>query len=234
MVLRHVALQQLDYRLRADALAAVRSATFNESHARAAHSYHSAAKLTCAFLDEYARSRGDSTHPSPEWSACRDIAEAIDLVHLEEAVRHVTNDYCLSIASKMPQEQQSLNLSAIEEIRIKRAIYRFQTYCNLFVHNDILPEPEYSDLQHPANRYLPSFPPWEILEIACIWHYSLTRWASILREMSDSERKTEEQLDNGSDLYDTISDVGLSFNGKTDRDYGMSSPNSLQSCLRLV
>lgn len=98
-VLCHLALQQLDHRLRPDALAAVRSARHYEVHGRKSES-------VLAFLDEHGRARENAAHSKSEWLSCRSTTEAVDLLHLHEAVKRVTEEYCHSIASKKSQEQE--------------------------------------------------------------------------------------------------------------------------------
>ena len=185
-VMRRLALQQLDFRVRADALAASRSGRFYRLELITDREK----KRTSAFIDEYACVRGGSATTSIEWLSCRDMTEAQDLVHLNKACKKILAEYCRSVAAEMHQEQQFL-LSSIEQLRLERAIYRFQTYCNFFGRNTSLRNDDRSE--HPIKRYLPSFPPWEVMEIACVWHYLMERWVSIFREVLDTKLMTREE-----------------------------------------
>ena len=184
-VFSHIAWKAVDRRLLVDALAAVRSKTFYDDHPKEYGRQYREAALTTTFLEEYARVRGDSYQSQSEWLTCHSLAEASDLSRLHLAVKHVAAEYCLSVGSKMSQKQQSFELSNMEELRLHRALYRFQTYCNFFGDNPILPPSHDWRVrgQHPLTRFLPSFAPWEFLEIACIWHYLMQRWFSILRDV---------------------------------------------------
>lgn len=204
-VLCHVALQQIDHQLRPDALAAVRSANFYEVHR------HKPQGLF-AFLKQYGLSRGPIAHSDSEWLTCRGGTEAIDLIHLYKSITRVAADYCVSIATKMQQGEPVLNLAHVEQLRLYRAIYRFQIYCNFFGSDLRLAAPDGGDRRtrfedDPAMKFLHSFPPWEVEEMACIWHYLKSRWASILREVSHiyvPKHISKGGPDDDSDLEDTF------------------------------
>lgn len=88
----------------------------------------------------------------------------------------------------MPQEQQTLSLSPMEELRLYRAIYRFQVYCTLFGSGRAS-----DSLTDQHERFLASFPPWEVLEMACVWYYLVCRWASIMKDLSLFKFKWEQK-----------------------------------------
>jgi hypothetical protein len=184
----NVAVQQLDYRVRVDALAAVRSLRHHDLHSRQE-------REVIRFLTYYSRARMDYTDSTPYWSTCRSMSEAIRLIRLHGHVKRFADDFCLYVAGKVSRGTQiSLQLSKMEEIRLYRAIYRFQIFTNFFggggVRNnsssqdsddDTLDSPELM----PESRFLPAFPPWEVQEIACVWRFLDKRWSKILREISD-------------------------------------------------
>lgn len=204
-VLCHVALQQIDHRLHPDALAAFRSATFYDSHP------HEPQELL-AFLRSYGQSRYQMADFNPGWLACRGLTEAVGLIHLHKSVTYIAAEYCVSVGSKMPQSEPVLNLSPLEQLRLYRAIYRFQIYCNFFGRNLPLANPDGGNTstefgEDPAMGFLSSFPPWELQEIACIWRYLKLRWASILRQVSEiyiPKHISRGGPDDDSDLEDTF------------------------------
>jgi hypothetical protein len=187
-VLGQIALQQLDYRLRVDALAAVRSGWFRDGRIKELQGHHLEGEKLTSFLNDYGRARGDIYCANSEWLLFRTTDEAITLIHLNNAVKRLAEEYCDSIADKMPQTEQHLDLSQMEKLRLYRAIYRFQTYCNFFSRR-IHGEDRVRRVQHPIQRFFPSFPPWEVVEIACVWHYVLRRWGAIIREVTDTKLK---------------------------------------------
>lgn len=213
-VLRDLALKQLDYRLRPDALAAVRSARYYATPRRKRQTIG-------AFLDEYGRARGQLESDS-EWLSCTSMTEAIDLVHLHEAVKRVSEDFCFEIASKMPQEEQFIDLSQMEQLRLYRGMYRYQTYCNFFGKDKSWSQEDNFGADWPPllprDYYLPTFPPWEVQEIACVWQYVNRRWASILQEVSDVYLPKQFSRDgsNGSDMEETCEYLRLTSHEPSD------------------
>lgn len=216
-VLSHIALQQLDHRVRADALAAVRSATFYATRCQLVE-----VKRTITFFDEYTRARTDSADSSSEWLSFRSMTEVLDLIHLHETVKHFVVQYCLSVASIMPQGQQPFNLSQIEELRLYRAIYRFCVYCNFFGNNPPMFQeillPYAARDQHPRMRFLPSFPTWEVVEMACIWQYLYRLWASIQPGSFDAKHKGKGGPGDCGDLEVKFVDAGSTGHGGSDEN----------------
>jgi hypothetical protein len=210
-VLGHVALYQLDARLHADALAVVRARRYYEVR----YDTSREGERANAFLDEYNPARDDSTHTKSEWLACRSMTEALDLVDLNKAVKFVAVEYCRSLASSMGQGQQPTVLSQMEEFRLHRALYRFQLYSNFFGVNPCMaPTANWEarkKTHHPYRRFLASFPPWEILEMACVWQYLMQRWAPLVKELSYAEFTTKHGPDEDQDLLATF--TRLDFTG---------------------
>ena len=232
-VLGHVALCQLDARLHADALAAVRTRRFYEVR----YDTSREGERANDFLDGYDRARDDGTHTKSDWLSCRSITEAIDLVYLNEAVKFVALEYCLSVASIMAQGQQPTVLSQMEELRLHRALYRFQIYCNFFGVNPCMAPKSIwrgrTNPPHPQKRFIASFPPWEILEMACVWQYLMQRWATLIREISYADFTTKHGHDEERDLLDAF--TRLDFNNfnladsDSETDYSMTPSFPLQS-----
>jgi hypothetical protein len=213
-VLCHLSLYQLDHRLRANALAAVRSQGHDE---RPTHT----PETVNALFDEYREA--EVAFPKTEWLSCCSITEAVDLLHLHEAVKRITEDYCRSIASKMaPKEerpQPQLRLSQMEQLRFYRGTYRFQLYCNLFgpaARWTSVGAGHFSYDHNSISRFFEVLQPWEVLEIAGIWHHLNKSWASILRELLDMLFPThisKGASDDHSDLEDTSEYLRLTRHG---------------------
>jgi hypothetical protein len=193
-ILHHLAVEQLDEVLRIEALTAVRCEYFFDHHD------NEAIEVT-AFLDEYGRARAkiaaisSSTADQRDCSLPRSVAESIAVLRLQGAVQEIADDYCRSVElpSSIQAESKPSNLSKMETLRLHRGIYRYQIYCNLFGGQQNLLARQRTGRMDRAKRaekqrllecFLPTFPPWEIQEIACIWQYMGRRWASILREVA--------------------------------------------------
>lgn len=199
-MLCHVALSQWDPCIRPDVLAASRSERYFEHHTNEASG-------VLVFLDEYARARAKTTHleqgnhsknatysnADADWQLCRNMTEATDLLSLHRKIKLIADDYRLYATPRMRQGREMSKLTANEQIRLFRAICRYQIFCNFFGGNRPMMRPPYRVAWDRAKRrqqsavqdqFLPSFPPWEIEEIACIWQYLNNRWTAALREVS--------------------------------------------------
>jgi hypothetical protein len=171
----------MDSRVHLDALSAVRSTNFYE------HGKRNPSEVI-GFFNEYSRAKG-APSPSPInrqsiKEKCRNMAEAITLIHLHESMRHVADDYCHSISR---WQKNPSPLSELESLRLFRALYRFQIYCNLLGARQEMEETDLtgsSETETAFHNFLPRFPPWEVQEIACIWKYLEKRWGLLLREVS--------------------------------------------------
>lgn len=79
----------------------------------------------------------------------------------------------------------------MEELRLYRALYRFQIHCNHFTGNkyfsrvDPYRTPRY---RHPYKQFLRSFPPWEVVEMACIVKYLFKRWTDLILDAAATTR----------------------------------------------
>jgi hypothetical protein len=219
-ILNHLVIQQLDHRLYVDAVSAVRSKDFY------LHGKRDPSEVV-AFLDEYSRAR-KSPHSSSiiaDWllenEKCRNFEEVIALCLLHTKVSRIIDDY---IYSTSPWQKNSAPLSELERIRLYRAICRYQIYCNLFgtgqkMNETPPPVDDWGFDTSACERFLPSFLPWEVQEIACICEYLSTRWASLLRESSiivpeEPKRVEDVPIDNGWDgIFAHIRSLPLSCKG---------------------
>ena len=85
-------------------------------------------------------------------------------------------DYCLFVATQLPQAKQLTNLSEREHIRLYRSLYRYQAWCNFL-------GPE-SFFRTRLIKFLPTFPPGEIQEMVCVWQYLMKLWRAVFQEVS--------------------------------------------------
>lgn len=163
----------MDYWLRPDALAIVRSARHFRLHRC------DDADAVLAFVTDYGRAREELASSEPrsdsDWLSCRDIVEAVEVIKSNEAIELVANDYCLFVATQLPQAKPVTNLSEREHRRLYRSLYRYQVWCNFMGPQGVWT---------PPNKYLPTFPPWEIQEMVCVWQYLMKRWRVVFREIS--------------------------------------------------
>jgi hypothetical protein len=210
-VLCQLALTQMDHRLHPDAFAALRSTEIFERP-------ETGPNEVIAFIAEYGRTRyRGPVNPAPKLLMPFDVTEAINLLHLHESVKLIASDYCAHVSlSGVPGKAPVDHISEMEKLRLHRAIYRFQIYCNLFGGEQKLLDRRpgkgferglVKQAFTAIGRFLPSFPPWEVQEIACVWHYLNQRWASILREISDIFFPApigSEDMQNDSDMEDVF------------------------------
>ncbi len=173
-VLGHIALHQLDYWLRPDALALVRSAnSFGPGSADE--------EAIQPFISEYGRAREELASSNSEWLldrgwlTCRSIGEALQVLRINQAINLVADDYCLFVATQLPQAKLATKLSKMEQLRLYRSLYRYQIWCNFMNVRGIWTQP---------NNFLITLPPWEIQEMVCVWHYLMQRWRTVFREVS--------------------------------------------------
>jgi hypothetical protein len=231
-VLTHLALRNMDERLHVDALAAVRSARYYESPFGPAYYSDTATYRTTDFIEEYGRARGNIANSNSEWSLCRNLIEGIELCNLHEAVKRVANDYCFFIAPSI-QNNQSLDLSKMEQLRLYRSIYRFQVYCNFFNNNAIVGPDVGTDRQqsrHPIRHFLPSFSPWEVLEMACVWYYLSKRWLSVAQDISNAASKKQDKLNVSNQKEEKVAALNLDSCNSLDNGYcKLASSSPLRS-----
>jgi hypothetical protein len=218
-ILRGTALDQLDSRLHADALAAVRSTGFYDK-------YSNSLSSIVAFLTDYERARGGGADSQSEWLKCRDLNEAVSLLHLHEAITQAVNDYGPFIASRMKPVKKPPALSEMEKLRLYRAMYRYEIYCNIFggmeKHSKFEGDESHVWPKESHERFLPSFPPWEVQEIACIWAYLPRRWGVIFREVSDIYfpiKFGHPGCDPDSDMEDTFEHLRRTRHDTSDGNY---------------
>jgi hypothetical protein len=87
-------------------------------------------------------------------------------------------DWALANLADETKTSQSQLLNKTEEVRLLRALYRFQLCCNLFGsrHRAIWPPPLPVEI---LNMFLCVFEPWEVEEIACVYTFSKEKYDRI-------------------------------------------------------
>lgn len=89
---------------------------------------------------------------------------------------------------KDPERQHYDALSAAEETRIMRALYRFQLCCHLFGNaNRAQPDWWIQEWGHKEELHVPemfeSIEPWEIDEIVCIYEFARDKFLEVFRSI---------------------------------------------------
>ncbi|KAL8751652.1 MAG: hypothetical protein Q9199_006275 [Rusavskia elegans] len=132
-------------------------------------------------------------------NASLDFDQILALVRLHRVVGFATKAFCAKSLSTHPVSRLPLNsyaaLSPCEDARIRRAFYRYQTYCILantstqplfssdFLENPRPHRPEPDELFRALNagRLLENFPDWEVEEIVCIHDFLVQYYADLFR-----------------------------------------------------
>lgn len=154
------------------------------------------AEEASVFLDQYRHARGAASSSSScsgmrYWttymSLCRDLDETIFLLHQHKLLERIVVDYCQRIKMPMVHGPQ---LSRTERTRLFRAMYRFQTYCNLYggrsSHRQLLYKTAPREIRRRLRTvefFAPSFTPWEVEEMGSIWKYVAGHCCRIIAEL---------------------------------------------------
>ncbi|KAK3291624.1 uncharacterized protein B0H64DRAFT_367002 [Chaetomium fimeti] len=154
----------------ADAYAAHTSGSLHEEGVES----HIHADTFRLFMDQYIAHR--SVGPGQVWAeAAATEDDLIEMAAFYLAVTCPLLRICSSVLlMRLNRSPDDSRLSRAERTRFLRALYRYQTYCNIF---GMRPGGDYKPFNLPHEERLVSFfglfPPWEIEEINCI--YALVR-----------------------------------------------------------
>ena len=120
---------------------------------------------------------------------CLPISTSLDLLRLEKSIKYHMARFTRYAQSNLSTCSQSVRpnnqlavvcvrrdpLARTEEVRIRRAFYRVDLYCYLFHSSDRRSNNERHHVQIPTKHqeavFLAKIPPWEVEEMACVWHY---------------------------------------------------------------
>jgi hypothetical protein len=154
------------------------------------------AEKASVFLDQYRHARGAASSSSlcsgmKHWTTyiplCRDLDEVVSLLHQHKLLERIAVDYRQRITMPIGEGAQ---LSRTERTRIFRAMYRFQTYCNLYggrsSHRQLLYKTTPREIRRrlrTVELFAPSFTPWEVEEMGSIWKYVTGHCCRIIAEL---------------------------------------------------
>ena len=84
------------------------------------------------------------------------------------------------------------SISETENIRLQRAFYRVDLFCYVFHSSDKFNEITHKQIASKAQeaQFLSQLPPWEVEEIACVWHYLRKRLENLFDRLEDNFVKT--------------------------------------------
>ena len=86
-------------------------------------------------------------------------------------------------------------LSKIEENRLQRAFYHLDAYCCLF-HSSEKSNHRKIPSKQQEEKFLSRMPPWEVEELACVWHYIRSQLEQLFNALEDKFVKTAFGLEN--------------------------------------
>ncbi|MCJ1244087.1 hypothetical protein MMC30_001285 [Trapelia coarctata] len=95
------------------------------------------------------------------------------LAHFQHIIDWFTNDICKTFARNEPSlGVGSFPVSFEERVRISRAFYRIEIYCNLFKDTRVADDMTvYYTTDDQFELFLSHIPPWEVEEVACVHEY---------------------------------------------------------------
>lgn len=134
--------------------------------------------------------------------------ECVKLVHLGAKFNALIEDFSRT-APSVPwmdgdvwrAEELPLKLSDTEKARFLRALYRIQTYCNIFGVREIpLSASGFRENLTPASYrssfdfeteeiwglFLGTMAPWEVEEITCVWTYMRNKYDEMFKELTEN------------------------------------------------
>ena len=122
-------------------------------------------------IEEFLSQYQPELQPLPEsWS----LSDSLKLSRISRSVRYFTDDYAAALVVNPVtgiQDEQPMPLTRTEMVRIERALYRFEVFCNLFRRTDIMSSIMPGDLEEQQHLFLRKFAPWENEQLGCIYHY---------------------------------------------------------------
>ncbi|KAI0423748.1 hypothetical protein F5Y09DRAFT_336333 [Xylaria sp. FL1042] len=124
------------------------------------------------------------------WMAAYHISVARPLVRRygSWALQNLRNEAMPPDAGKStPNDRHNTELSRSEEVRIFRALYRYETYCHLFGMNRGRYDAEFH-CEQISQIFLCLFHPWEAEAIACLYTFFREQWHTVFVEVRDDIR----------------------------------------------
>lgn len=163
-------------------------------------SYH---QFTIKKMEDYVQS--ERTFPSN--TKLMDLSTSIELCRIHVAIEYhleQLSKYALSsmgvCAREMSLDKAACSyaveadlhrmghspLSPTEKVRLRRALYRTELYGKLFNRRPNVQVPMKPLHQSEQEKiFLTKFPPWEVEEMACVWHYFQARLGECFDDLED-------------------------------------------------
>jgi hypothetical protein len=155
------------------------------------------------FIGEYSKLRSDpSDFDIAKWVNAREARDML-LFH-ERVVRPLVERYAdwalANLAAEVgvensvqgPQQKRRRPLSAAEQMRITRALYRAQLYSNLFGHGAAWTRLQYGPQLHVlyssvevVMECFAQFEPWEVEELVCVFEFGKEKYAHVFEEIKN-------------------------------------------------
>lgn len=155
----HVLLHQIDISVLPEAIAAAKSSRLNP---------HGTDLKTRRVISEFvAQNLHQRPTPPRSWS----LWDALRLAQFHSRVDWFSVKFARAALTKHPLDSTPPVATHQETCRIERALYRFETYCNLFREYQKTPSTIYEDQEQ---LFFANFAPWENEQLGCV-HDSLAR-----------------------------------------------------------
>ncbi|KAK4234785.1 hypothetical protein C8A03DRAFT_37412 [Achaetomium macrosporum] len=138
------------------------------------------------FLKAYQDRRSSATYSIEDEALTEDEAAAMIAFHftvIEPLSKRFTNWALGHLADETGGSPHHKPLSATEETRVMRAMYRFQLCCNLFHERYDRPLRHNLDPIDVVKLFFCLFEPWEVEEVVCIHNFSKHEFDRIFRDI---------------------------------------------------
>ncbi|KAK4143192.1 uncharacterized protein C8A04DRAFT_37728 [Dichotomopilus funicola] len=133
------------------------------------------------FVHDFENKRNGTNTPQSKLTEPLALDDLVQLVRFHHAiVEPLTERYSIWALAALSSAPQDCPLSWTEKVRIQRALYRFQIFCNLCgSRGEGRSSPQ--SLQEPLERLrvLSLFPAWQIEEILCIQEFGKDTYGGI-------------------------------------------------------
>ncbi|TVY73585.1 hypothetical protein LSUE1_G006855 [Lachnellula suecica] len=117
--------------------------------------------------------------PSRNWT----LSDALSVTKIQSHISYFAEDFFLKSSSMQSFGSHVLPLSENERLRIDRAFYRFEIYCNLF-----------RDFKNPLFAlseqrvvFFSRFSPWENEQLACVHEYLLRVVSPVYNDLAEHD-----------------------------------------------
>ena len=118
------------------------------------------------------------------------------ICHIDGFARYTLQNLYICSASIGPKFTTASiarhSFSETEHIRLQRAFYRVDLFCYVFHSPDKFHDKSHKQIASKAqeDQFLSRMPPWEVEEIACVWHYLRKQLEKLFDRLEDYFVKT--------------------------------------------